>query len=612
MVVVTVRGAALALAATGVLVGCGRSELEPGPVDTGGASAFAEGGRTGAGAGGGTGGAPSGAGADSGANGGGRGGSGGGTDGGGAGFAGRGAGLAGSSGDTGGAGGSLAGGGMGATDDLPVVCQPSLTPAFDGPPGTLTFASADSGVLFDFNHDGKLDLVTGDRGGNVSVYLGLGDGSLADRVTYLTGLNQTGAPDLDVPCLVTAGDLDLDGNLDLIASSSAGASISVLLGRRDGTFSPPTNYGTGDDMPVVATAVGDLNGDGWPDVMVAKTDGIEPSAVNMLVGTGDGSLGVTVGIQNGGTVRGIALGDFNGDKRLDAALLEQSVVTVLVAVGGGLFESLGDLELQGSTPASLEVDDLNGDENLDLIATMECDRVADPTQVSVFLGTGAGTFRPDASYHASICGGGKAALGDLNRDGSPDVATSADTALLGRGDGTFAPEVASSQTVGGTLLGLGDFDGDGIPDEATSAAGIGGSEWILVRHGNGDGTFGPIHDFATASGAWALVLADFDHDGALDVAALNGQTDDAVSVLLGDGKGGLSAPANYGTSAYPRALGLLIDRTDQAALVTTNDIPSVDVLTGDGHGKFAAPSEFMVGPGPTAPLIGDLDGNLWP
>ena len=100
--------------------------------------------------------------------------------------------------------------------------------------------------------------------------------SFASPVSYLTGANAHG---------ITSADLNGDGKPDLAVANSATSTVSVLLGRGDGTFVSPVNYGVGKTPKSVAAA--DLNGDGRIDLVTADQDS---ATVSVLMNLGNGSL----------------------------------------------------------------------------------------------------------------------------------------------------------------------------------------------------------------------------------------------------------------------------------------------------------------------------------
>ncbi|MCH8046527.1 MAG: VCBS repeat-containing protein, partial [Planctomycetes bacterium] len=141
------------------------------------------------------------------------------------------------------------------------------------------FAAGDrpgSVAVADLDGDGALDLVTANAvGDDVSVLLGLGDGTFAAPVRFAAG---------DRPGSVAVADLDGDGALDLVTANRYSDDVSVLLGRGDGTFAAPVNFAAGDGPQSVAVA--DLDGDGALDLVTANRYSDD---VSVLVGRGDGT-----------------------------------------------------------------------------------------------------------------------------------------------------------------------------------------------------------------------------------------------------------------------------------------------------------------------------------
>ena len=142
-------------------------------------------------------------------------------------------------------------------------------------------------VAGDFNGDGKLDLavanygnyLTGSTGDTVTILLGNGDGSFTQAPgSPVTVGNSPGA--------LAEGDFNGDGNLDLAVANAADDTITILLGKGDGTFTPAlVSPATG--LTPSGLAIGDFNGDGKLDLAVANFD---TAAINILLGNGDGTF----------------------------------------------------------------------------------------------------------------------------------------------------------------------------------------------------------------------------------------------------------------------------------------------------------------------------------
>ncbi len=285
----------------------------------------------------------------------------------------------------------------------------------------------------DFNGDGIPDLVTvGYR--SMSVLLGNGDGSFRPAHTLATDA---------LSYSVAVGDFNGDGIQDLAVANygASSGSVSILLGNGDGTFQPPRNFSSGAESDFVA--VGDVNGDGIPDLVVANENAGGSGGVSVLLGNGDGSFQPAHSVAAGTRPYALALADINGDGIPDLAL---------TAYYG---DGLGYLK--------------------------------------VLLGNG------DGSFHAlgTVSGGpisGSIALGDFNGDGIPDAAVSDNDGTIrvlpGNGNGVFHNSVAVFQGGAGPIV-VGDFNGDGFPDLAVGAGG--GEHLAGQRRRHLSDSFHPLH-----------------------------------------------------------------------------------------------------------------------
>ena len=318
-------------------------------------------------------------------------------------------------------------------------------------------------VAGDFNGDGKLDLAVTHfaSSGTVSVLLGKGDGTFGSAASYSVGA---------YPFAMAVGDFNGDGKLDLAVVNNNGTlntrgSVSVLLGKGDGTFRSAVNYSVGWDPTRVA--VGDFNGDGTPDLAVASESS---GTVSVLLGKGDGSFRSAVNYASGGEPFAVAVGDVNGDGKLDlvAANPNSGTVSVLLGNGDGSFQSAMNYA-SGGSPSSVAVGDLNGDGKPDVVAGNFSGTV------SVLLGNGDGSLQTAKSYAASSGYSASLAVGDFNGDGTPDIVSTgylegSVSVLLGKGDGTFPVSGATAYATGSNpySVAVGDFNGDGKLDLAVA------------------------------------------------------------------------------------------------------------------------------------------------
>ena len=402
----------------------------------------------------------------------------------------------------------------------------------------------------DFNGDGALDLAlaTNSQSNTVSVLLGKGDGTFQSPLTFGVGSG---------PYSAAVGDFNGDGKLDLAVSNSYTATVSILLGNGDGTFLDTPNFPAGNTMPT-SVAVGDFNGDGKQDVAVANTSSwvCDPrchwgsGAVSVLLGNGDGTFRAPLTYAAGSYPSAVVVGDLNGDGVPDVAVANYGShdISVLLGHGDGTFQAAVNLPA-GDFPASVAVGDFNRDGKLDLAVGHYSS-----SDVSVLLGNGDGTFQPALTFASAATGA--VAVGDFNNDGSPDLAvrdraSNAVSVLLGNGDGTFrAPLMFAAAGYGDDTPAAADFDGDGNLDLAVAD---GYSDTVSVLLGNGDGTFRAPRAFAVGRRPISVAVGDFNRDGILDLAVADAYSD-TVSVLLGNGDGSFAAALAFGVGSGPTSI----------------------------------------------------------
>ena len=459
-------------------------------------------------------------------------------------------------------------------------------------------------TLGDVNGDGKLDIVTGNRSSaSVSVLLGNGNGTFQSYASFSAGGNQFA---------VSLGDVNSDGKIDIVtANTNTGA--AVLLGNGNGTFQSQSIITVGNKPRSVTLA--DVNGDGILDLITSNNDDANAS---VLLGRGDGTFPTSATFATGtfdAAVFGAAtLGDVNGDGRLDiiTANSGSNTVSVLLGTGGSAITATFSPQQTFSTPSkpTVAVGDVNGDGRLDIVTAN-----FDSGTVSVLLGNGNGTFQTRVNYNAR--GNPECViLGDVNGDGRLDIVTAdsdggSNTAsvLLGNGDGTFQTKVDFTTGRDPYGVAVGDVNGDGRLDLIT-ANNAGATASVLL--GNGDGTFQTKSDFATGIQPQSVALGDVNGDGKLDLITANYSTNsNTVSVLLGNGNGTFQTQATFATGSAPRGLTLGdVNGDGRLDIITANSLSNtVSVLLGNGNGTFQTQVTFAAGTGPAAVTLGDVNGD---
>jgi hypothetical protein len=343
------------------------------------------------------------------------------------------------------------------------------SPSFAAPRLLAASLDPDAVAIGDLNGDGKPDLAIANsyfdddedegQAGTVSIRLNRGDGTFRPRRDYSTGGG---------PHSVAIGDLNGDGMPDLATANFDAGSVSELLNGGDGSFGVSRDYATGDRTASVAIA--DLNGDAAPDVAAAVA---ETDTVAVLLNNGDGSLRPPVSYPAGDEPFWVAIGDLDGDGEPDLAtanLGSRSTTSVFLNKGNGTFAARVDYAA-GADPVSLAIADVTGDRKPDL-ALSHFGSVSRPNFVSVLPNDGRGRFATRRNY-TIVEGQGSIAVGDVNGDGRGDVVTVADdtdrlSVLVNGGGGRMRPALSYPTGPGPQAVAIGDLDGDGRPDLVTA------------------------------------------------------------------------------------------------------------------------------------------------
>lgn len=499
----------------------------------------------------------------------------------------------------------------------------------------------------DFTGDGMLDVAI--AGDNSVLLLRQGTaGALEPAGSF---------PVISAVDRIASGDLNGDGRSDLVVTTLARDSVSVLLAEPSGGFAPRVDYASGfQSMSGSASApiVADFNGDGYDDI--AATD---PPAgrVSVFFSGALGPFATRLDVPVGAVPRGLATADFDRDGALDIATSGEGTISVrrnqghgtfdaaheypmtgvfswlgsadlnedgvpdLVAVGDGVAVLLGRGDGTFENPTqhgwgkfgSAAISDIDGDGHLDLVVTQ--------VGVVVLLGDGYGGFvGPITSPSAGNHGWGIAA-GDVNRDGqldlvvaNPGEATTPNdpgsnfNVLLGDGTGHFSSRTARIGGPGVNLNVLADFDGDGLLDAITTAD---DGATVTVARGQGDGTFKSEPASFSANESYGFQASDLNADGYQDLVYL---ISDSLMIALNDRRGGFLTPTRY-QLAQMFGSAVAVDIADHDgdgildAAVEEHEPDALLLYAGDGTGAFHLRSTVNLPYWPAGVSSGDLNGD---
>jgi hypothetical protein len=426
------------------------------------------------------------------------------------------------------------------------------------------------------------------------------------------------------PLAVAMADVNGDGHPDIlyVEANYSGGALHVLTGSGAGTFhrTQDVPLPSGVCYTVCYINIGDINGDGVPDVVLnAVVTGTNPTggAVAALLGNGDGTFQTpivstfTTSSYSALTTTGkIGIGDLNGDGAADLVLPDpyNGQIDVLLGDKTGHFH-LGGSVTDQSYPIKAILHDVNGDGHLDLITLS-----AISGQAYVAFGKGDGTFATGTSY---TTGQLSPIFYDVDGDGIPDLvfaqydATNQLYDLVyskGNTDGTFATAAALTTILPQQLLDIGDYTGDGRADLLISLpSGFG------VYPRKSDGTYAPVVQTAASAITRSSVgaVGDINGDSHPDIAvAIAG----GIAVFLGNGDGSFQSADVYDLG-HPVNAAALVSFTGSSIVNIALQQPATfpRLLLGDGTGSFKLGPDPNSSYGNTAAtgslLAGDFNGD---
>ncbi|CAF0990441.1 unnamed protein product [Adineta steineri] len=451
-------------------------------------------------------------------------------------------------------------------------------------------------VVDDFNKDNHVDIaIAYPLYNSIGIFLGFGNGSFADQVVFSTGT------DTD-PYSLAVGDLNNDNRTDIVSINRYVCSISILIGNGMGNFTLMEIYSTGNSTQPYEAAIGDLNNDGNMDIVVCNHI---TSTSNVFLGYGNGSFQAQVfyfvGYQSWPS--SIILADFNNDSQLDVAVVNYNGnnVGILLGLGDGTFDNVSMYSTgDGTGPISQTIGDFNNDKILD-IAVVNYD-----TSTTVILfGFGDGTFLLGTSYST---GRGSSpysiASGDFNQDGQLDVVVvNLDTnnfgIFLAYGRETFASMIKYQITDGSQphSVVLSDSNHDGWLDIIVANY---GSDNIGILFGLGNAIFSSMITYSTGinSAPYSLAITDFNHDNHSDIVVTNSETNN-FAIFHSYSNGTFALTALYSTDTrsrpYTVTVGDLNNDNYLDIIIANSGTSNIFVLYGYANGAFGNETSYPLG-----------------
>jgi hypothetical protein len=341
------------------------------------------------------------------------------------------------------------------------------------------------------------------------------------------------------PGALATADLDDDGSDELLIARTDGIAIWTSLGGAmfDEAGPYPTQiYGRPRGM-----GVAELSGDTLLDIVVLGEG--QPGSIGRLYGDVTSTFLAQPVIQAGANPSRLAMGDIDDDGLLDLVLMSTTVtdinvVHVLLADGDGGFLVPIDVTL-AQAPLDMQLVEITGDGKLDLA-------IANAQGVAVMSGRGTGGF-DDVVQLGNATGAirGAVTVADLDGNGAVEIVRAADLSGIGEvASWTFAgattdptPAHTWQLPLGLALLATGDLDGDGRIELLAGGQGPDGvtpiTASVVWMPTAADGTLMCQHSFALPKPSEALLVADIDGDGKLDIGTASGV--DTLTLLLSSG-----------------------------------------------------------------------------
>ncbi len=488
-----------------------------------------------------------------------------------------------------------------------LLCSALLGAAVDFrfAPAYPTGLAPQAAALADMNGDGSLDVITVDlqdqEVGTVSVALNDGAGGFAAPVSYPVGAGSA---------WLAVGDLNHDGRPEVVVSNTSTQdthAVTVYMNSGTGTLVTPHFLNAPAVSEPQGIAIADWNADGHPDVAVAlMMDG----SVKIFWGNGTGNFPTSISVGTGTSPRDLAAADFDNDGHLDVVVTDVDGARVLYGTGTGFTPGLYiDNFIQGGCD-HVVTGDFNNDGHPDFVTTGRA--------LTLFrsVSNGHDWVRQFTAVGENPVG---VAASDFDGDGNLDVAAAvylggAVSVYYGNGGGLFPVRQDWGVGLAPNDLALGDLNGDAMPDIVAPSSQLSQTDFeVLVNLGGR--AFHARRDFDVVGDANGFAVADFDHDGNQDViVAVYQSNNDNLKLIRGNGDGTMQDPVLVETFGNNMPTNVIAadfneDGWMDAAASIFSPGNAMRVWLNDGQGALLLSSVYEAGGNPGSLAAGDIDGD---